>query len=225
MNITVYTLTRDRLELTSTCLSSLHAKAGRPFKHIVLDNGSEDGTQDWLVNSRDRFESLFLLKENIGIARACNLLKAHILGAKPGLIIKMDNDCEVVSDGILASIASLYGQLVPPFPVLSPHVSGIRTLVPRSHHTEVGGFRIGWTQIVGGLFHIVPVAVYQEYTYDESLPKARGNDGHFCKWLRDRGISIGYIEDLHVNHYQTTDGQERLFPEYFKRKKIEEKLK
>ena len=232
VRIVVYTLTRDRLELTRRCLPLLHEKAGHRFAHVVLDNGSTDGTVEWLRSKYTMFSNIVYEMENVGIARACNHLKEIVLSHSPDLVIKMDNDCEVLSDEILKSISMLYEHMVDsrPFtkfrslPVLSPHVSGCRTRVKRIGAVETGGFRIGWTQIVGGLFHVVPVAVYKEYCHDETLPKAWGNDGHFCKWLRERGTAIGYIEDLHVAHYLTTDGQERMFPEYFERKKLEEQL-
>ena len=59
--------------------------------------------------------------------------------------------------------------------------------------------------------------------YPETLPKAWGQDDHFCNWTKSKGCKVGYIEGLIVNHFETTDGQARRFPEYFERKFKEEK--
>jgi len=216
------------LALTQHCFNSLRKRAGHPYIHIVLDNGSKDGTVDWLRLSNVADE-VVVLPKNVGIACGCNMLRELVMANKPSLVIKMDNDCEILTAGLLDQVVDLYDRLCKSYsfeprqmPVLSPHVSGIRTQVHRQHIENLCSHEIGWTQIVGGLFHIVPIQHYERYLYDESLPLAYGNDGHFCKWLRGEGVPIGYIEDLHVAHYMTTDGQEAAMPEYFKRKRIEE---
>jgi GT2 family glycosyltransferase len=62
----------NRLELTRACLESLRP-APRPFELCVVDNGSTDGTREWL----ERFAWPFPLayhrnEENVGLIRALN---------------------------------------------------------------------------------------------------------------------------------------------------------
>ncbi len=227
MKVAVYTLTRDRLPYTQHCLSSFYENAGYPFKHFILDNGSQDGTPEWLRVNIPPEHTVIYSQENLGIARAANQLRPQVLSSNPDLIIKLDNDCEVLTPNILARIVAFYEAVKAEgavLPVTSPLVHGLRTRVGRIGYAKVGLFTLEYTQIVGGIFHVVPVGVYSQYAYDETLPKAFGNDGHFCKWLRERGVPIGYISELDVAHYETTDGQELRFPVYFKRKRIEEKV-
>jgi len=54
MKIAIYTLTRDRLQYTQDCFSSLWQNAGMPFDHYIVDNGSEDGTVEWLMQEAER---------------------------------------------------------------------------------------------------------------------------------------------------------------------------
>jgi len=139
----------------------------------------------------------------------------------------MDNDCEVVSDNILSQISEIFkdsfdkkfgNQFI-----LSPRVEGINKQPKRDGGTQLAGRTIGFTSIVGGLFHIVPSKVYSVYRYPKNLPKAWGQDDDFCNWAKNNGCKIGYIEGLVVNHYETTSGQAERYPKYFERKFKEEK--
>jgi glycosyltransferase involved in cell wall biosynthesis len=221
VKVAVYSLTRDRLEYTKRCFGALREKAGYPFDHYVFDNGSTDGTQQWL---QDEYQPAWFkpVAQNIGIARAANIVLDTLREKKPDLIVKCDNDCLVLTDGILASIVELYKRLNGRPWVLSPRVEGINRQPKRAREIELFGHRIGLTGIVGGLFHCVPSWIYFGYRYKEDLPLAYGNDGNFCEWLRAQRAAMGYIEDLSVQHCDTTDGQARRYPEYFARKRQEE---
>lgn len=226
MRIAIYTLTRDRLEFTKHCFQTLWDKAGYQFDHYVVDNGSVDGTVEWLKENCTKFTYVSLQPQNIGISKASNLA-LNIIEIKDtyDLIIKFDNDCEVISDNILGQIVEIYeaiGQFGPNY-ILSPRVEGINTQPTRGRQVQLAGRTIGLTAIVGGLFHVVPRAVYKHYKYPETLPKAKGQDDHFCDWAKKQGCEVGYIEGLVVNHYLTTNGQYQHNPAYFERKWKEEK--
>jgi len=234
MKVAIYTLTRDRLEYTKHCFSVLREKAGYPFDHFVVDNGSEDGTAEWLAKNAKDFEAITRFSENKGISEGSNqalrmiAFKEENCGQKYDLIIKMDNDCEVVTQDILQKIVRIYETVIDfeniPKYILSPRVQGINNQPSRVRMDTILGHAIGLTAIVGGLFHVVPRGVYKQYTYPLNTPKARGQDDDFCAWARKEGHEVGYIEDLIVNHYETTNGQAQRFPKYFERKRQEETL-
>jgi GT2 family glycosyltransferase len=224
MRIAVYTLTRERLDYTKACFASLQEKASAPFDHFVIDNGSKDGTADWLANE---YKPHFLrcYDRNYGISYASNAAVDYLMSGGYDLIIKFDNDCFVRSPNILAQIAELY-ESIGGFErtyVLSPHVEGIHRQPARGRYDIVGGRNIGFTAIVGGLFHVVPARIYREYRYPETLPLAWGQDDHFCHWVKERGGHVGYIEGLEVEHYRGTTQQAVDYPDYFERKWREEK--
>lgn len=221
MKVAIYTITRDRLEYTKHCFHVLKRKAGYPYDHFIVDNGSTDGTQEWL---KDNFQEdrLILLTENKGISLASNLALDKI-GDKYDLIIKMDNDCEVEYEGLLDRIVRIYENM-PPLRnlMLSPKVNGLVHQPFRYGKTMVDDCEIGLTNIVGGLFHVIPAKIYQQFRYNEYLPYAKGQDENICNWFKLQGGEVGYIEPISVNHYETTNGQAKRYPEYFERKKIEE---
>ena len=219
MRIAVYSLCRERLAFTKTCFASLREKAGVPFDHFCLDQGSRDGTADWLRNEYQPHH-LTVFPENIGISRGSNLMLEQILRGNYDLICKFDNDCLVVSENLLGQMAEIFsdvGQLAPRY-VLSPRVEGINNQPHRARFTMLAGRRVGLTAIVGGLFHCVPRGIYEQYRYPEDLPPGQFQDDFFCKWVRRHGGEVGYVEGLVVEHYRGTDQQAKDFPEYFERK-------
>jgi len=222
MKIAIYTLTRERLEYTKDCFQSLKEKAGHPYDHYVVDNGSKDGTVEWL--KENDFKKVIYNPENVGISKGSNQALEEIFKENYDLIIKMDNDCFIETDGILREIVKIYsslGQFSPQY-VLSPYVNGINNQPTRGGKDGIATYTIGLTAIVGGLFHIVPSLVYSKYRYDEKLPLAKYQDDFFCKWVKENGGRVGYIEELKVQHYEGTDNQAKRFPLYFERKWKEE---
>ncbi len=222
MKVAIFTLCRDRLAYSQHCFELLWQKAGHLYDHYVIDNGSEDGTVDWLMANRHRFKRVVFNGENEGIGVACNMA-LDLIGTGYDLICKMDNDCEIVTPDLVAKMVAVYsGAGGQPF-LLSPRVEGIRRQPKRDHNVNLAGHIIGRTGIVGGLCHWLQADVYQRYRYSTKLPKAWGNDGHFCDWAYRQRIPIGYVEELVVNHLDTTDGQALKYPDYFERKFREEK--
>jgi GT2 family glycosyltransferase len=225
MKIAIYTLTRERLEYSKLCLNSIKDKSGYPFDHYIIDNGSMDDTPKWLEENKLMFKKIVYNSENLGIAKAANIILKEIKKSEYDIIIKMDNDCMIKSNNILKEIVKIYNSLGNEKKnfILSPRVEGIGKQPRRVRYIDKEGYKIGMTSIVGGLFHIVPIEIYKNYIFQEKLPKASGNDSHFCGWAKNKGKTVGYIENLVVEHYETTGGQYKRYPDYYKRKFKEEK--
>ncbi len=229
MKIAIYSLTRDRREYTQQCFASLYATAGAKFDHYVLDNGSFDGTRELLNFHADagKFKWYSPQPENLGISVASNILLRRILQEDYDVICKFDNDCYVRTPNILSQICDVVTAAGDQW-IFSPRVEGINKQPKRARNVEIAGHPVGVVGIVGGLFHVVPASAYRAYMdaggYPEHLPKAKGQDDHLCDWWRRRRGNCGYIEDLVVEHFETTDGQAKRFPEYFERKWAEEKV-
>lgn len=227
MRIACYSLTRDRLNYTQHCFASLREKAGHEFDHYIVDNGSRDGTVGWLGREY-KPKWIYPFGENRGISIASNMALRAILVHSYDLVLKIDNDCKVTSDGILKAFADIYAHEDAQRWALSPRVEGINRQPARARHQGVGGRNVGSTAIIGGLFHVLPAHIYRQYYmgggYPEDLPLARGQDDHLCEWLRQHKYSKGYVEDLVVEHYRGTDQQAVDYPDYFQRKwDVEEK--
>lgn len=233
MRIAIYTLTRDRLDYTKHCFMRLKEKAGCAFDHFVVDNGSEDGSAEWLEEEYKPF-SLIKHPKNFGISHGSNVALAAIADASKvwpyDFICKIDNDCELTQPNTLLKVAQfthyLIHKMLRQSVLVSPRVNGINRQPYRggSFATPLGEF--GMTAIVGGLFHCAPARMYLRYRFPMDIPLAKGQDDAFCHWIKAacQGV-VGYYENITVNHYRTTDQQAEDYPEYFKRKWEEEKIK
>jgi GT2 family glycosyltransferase len=136
VNITVPTC--NRLEFTKRTLSAVKKHTRTPHVLTVVDNGSTDGTPEFLVQlARDGLiDNLILFRRNMGVACAANM--GFDVGMKP-LYLKLDNDMEVVRPDWLAPLVGLWCD--------TPEVSLIGPRLPGSGHpfetvTLPGGARV-----------------------------------------------------------------------------------
>jgi glycosyltransferase involved in cell wall biosynthesis len=206
VRVAVLTLTRDRLPYTQHCFDTLRENAGCDYHHVVLDQGSTDGTQDFL-NSDLSTDSYVLLPENIGINRGLNLLLDTIAIDDYDVIVKFDNDCELLTPNTLATVC---GMAIEHDIILSPRIHGLRN--PVWSFGEWHG--IDLTPIVGGIFMATPADVYQEgFRYREDVGLWGTDDSDLCQHVG----RCGYVRGYDANHYLTTDGQHADIPHYFAR--------
>jgi GT2 family glycosyltransferase len=216
--IAVFSLTRDRLDYTKHCFNSLHEYAGIEFDHYVLDNGSQDGTPEWLEQQFDEnaIQCLVLQSENVGICRGLNqLLERTSEMDDYDVIVKVDNDCELTQPNTLRDIASL---VLEGGCILSPRILGLRQPPKSVRELHIGGEIIQDVPQIGGIFMAVPAWNYTEFgfRYDES--QMIYDDVQICAAWRQRGGTCGYVKRFEAWHYETTDRQHFRYPSYFARK-------
>jgi GT2 family glycosyltransferase len=95
-NVCAIVVTYNRLRLLKKCLISLQRQLIRPRKIIVVNNGSSDGTSEWLKNQNDL---IVISQENLGGAGGffSGMKLAHKLGFEWLWLmdddIYADNDC------------------------------------------------------------------------------------------------------------------------------------
>lgn len=212
--VAVLTLTRDRLDYTRHCFQTLRDNAGCDFHHYVLDQGSTDGTADWL--EEQDCETLWLT-ENIGISLGHNLLLDHI-GPSYDVYVTFDNDCEVTMLGTLAAAARVAadgGWIV------SPQVRGLINTPTPGEPVYVAGEPVGPFPAIGGIFRAMPAAFANTFRFNTGNPTWGGDENDVGRAAAARGIGVGYLLNWHVNHYRTTEQQNADFPDYHQRKILE----
>ncbi len=212
MRIAVMTLTRDRLPYTQHCFQTLRDNAGCSYDHFVLDQGSTDGTVEWL-DEQDDLDVTFVRK-NIGICPALNLLLDEAINAEHyDVLVRVDNDAEVLQPDTLQIAADLASRFQT---ILAPRVLGLRNPPPTMSTFNLDGYTINETTHLGGIFMAIPATLFSElgYRFNEQFPPWTG-DEDICRWYEGR---CGYIDALEINHYLTTDGQAADDVEYLERK-------
>lgn len=216
MRVAVLTLTRDRLDYTKHCFARLHELAGCDFDHYVLDQGSADGTPEWL---RDEYAPKWveLLPENVGIHKGRNILFDRAPGYDAYAC--MDNDCELVTDGTLETVAALVEKTGW---ILSPRVDGLLNPQHGDEWVDLEGWRVASAGALGNMLRTFPGdMIAQGFRFNEDSPKWGRDEAWPCEWWAGRGGNAGYLLDLAVNHYRTTAVQNEDYPDYFARKLAE----
>ncbi|QSZ27972.1 glycosyltransferase [Aceticella autotrophica] len=86
-------LTHNQLEYTKLCIESIRKYTDVPYEIIVVDNGSTDGTVDYLEKQNDI--TLIKNSENLGFAKGCN---QGIAVSKGEFIVLLNNDTIVTKN-------------------------------------------------------------------------------------------------------------------------------
>jgi glycosyltransferase involved in cell wall biosynthesis len=220
MDVAVLTLTRNRLEYTKHCFDSLAKYAGCPFDHYVLDQGSTDGTLEWLAEQP--VSRTAALPENIGISRGMNLLLEWIEDEGYDVIVKFDNDCELTQPNTLRDVCAL---ALEGNALLSPRILGLNNPPRVTRELRIGAETIQDIPQIGGIFLAAPAWVYTAFRYNDNAPPWGGDDVEICAWFRrEHGGTCGYVKRLEAWHYETTSGQHARYPDYFARTLVEGKV-
>jgi GT2 family glycosyltransferase len=116
--------TAGRLRLLKQCIDSIYSHTSTPFEIIVVDNGSSDGTEEWLRNEAKTRPDIVSLRqpENLGYQKATNI---GIRKAKGKFVLLFNDDAWVEArepdgkDWLQAYIDELEGD--PKLGLVGPH--------------------------------------------------------------------------------------------------------
>lgn len=233
--VAIFTLTYDRLELTKKSFESLEKTAGYKFDHFVIDNGSTDGTKDWIAKTKEsdwcNKRLLIINDSNMGISIASNQAVNQIKNepafskVKPyDIIVKVDNDAEFISEGWLKRMVDIWKtnhQII-----MSCYVEGLKDNpggAPRYHRGTIKGEPIGMTNHLGGVCVFASAKAYDNFRWDEDDYLHSAQDLAFSQYITTHGFAMGYLENYSLRH--VTEEMEQQYPEYYERRKEEKRTK
>ncbi|MCD4651351.1 MAG: glycosyltransferase [Candidatus Cloacimonetes bacterium] len=98
--VNIVIVTYNRLHFTKQCLVALKKFTQCPHSVTIVDNASQDGTREYLLNclSKKEIDRLLLLDKNYGVAAAANTGWEF---SSDGIYLKLDNDIMVQRSGWL----------------------------------------------------------------------------------------------------------------------------
>jgi len=225
----IYTFSWNRLEYTQRCIKALEKKAGWPYVHLVIDQGSTDGSAEWLKKNygKNNNSEVIILSENIGLPAGINLAHELLIDAGIEWIMKLDNDGELLSNDCLKKLmAAMLDPEKPRDLILSPYVKGLvvhkggvsRGLPPK-YPQRWEKYNISFTSGLGGICRLCHKSVLARYgQWDTNKPKHYAEDLEFTGKWEELGWFNGYMEDIFVLHMDGSLGQQKKYPEYFKHK-------
>lgn len=226
--VAVFTLTYDRIEYTQSCFEQMRKTAGYDYDHYVIDNGSTDGTFEYLDKSETSGEikQVHAYTDNQGISRGSNQAIETILSKEYDIIIKVDNDCHFENKGWLEAMINVWksNHRI----ALSCYVQGLKDNpggAPRYYRGRIAGETIGMTHHLGGICHFVDAKAYKNFRWDEDSYLHGMQDVEFSQYLEKNGYQMGYLENWFCTHIDGTDGQHKKYPEYFERRKLEKRTR
>jgi GT2 family glycosyltransferase len=201
MSVAAVTITYNRLELTRATMDSFYSKTSVDY-HLFVDNGSTDGTQEYLKNY-DRI----ILDNNYGITEAFCLAVSKLDGYD--YILKLDNDVETVTEDIISKMV-WFLERHPDYAVSPVDLNILPNFRPRSIRKFVmDGYRVEVASHTGGAFQMAHSNIVKDLCKDKRHFKQ--GDYMIGHWYRRHGVNPTYLTDLEMRHiglnYSTPTGQ------------------
>ncbi|HXA42100.1 MAG TPA: glycosyltransferase family 2 protein [Candidatus Solibacter sp.] len=209
--VSIVVVTHDNLVFTRLCLESLLASTGAPtFEVVVVDNGSTDGTVDYLgrLASADARVEVISSKANLGFAAGTNL---GFKAARGERLVALNNDTIVAAGWLAGLVRHLEDRTVGMVgPVTNQAPDESRVMVD---YTTYGGFleaaaaraSVDRARDVAGLT-LFCVALRRDVLdrvglLDERFQVGMFEDDDYCLRLEAAGLRLRVAEDVLVHHF------------------------
>ena len=229
-------VTFNNLSLNRLCIENLYAKTEWPnFEVIVVDNGSTDGTPEYLKEAEILYPNMTVLlnESNLGFAAANN---AGLAKATGEYLVLLNNDT-IPTRGWLSTLIrhleenhriGLIG------PVTNAIANDAKIAVGYTNASEIEAWAAQYTRENDG--RVVPInmlamfcvamrrQVFEEVGFlDERFGIGMFEDDDYCRRIRSRGYELRCAHDSFIHHWQRASfillGEDRYLEIYHENKK------
>lgn len=236
--ISVVTLTHNKLACTQRCLRSYFQTTGGQWELIVVDNGSTDGTREWLQDYRTEAASQGVpvtVIQNPGNIGCCTARNQGIACAQGHYIVFVDNDVALRTRSWLSRMAAAC-DADPAIAMVGPKI--VYPYPP--HNIQFAGGAVspsGRVQFCGrGEARTDPRFTYRREVqfaisaccmvrrdclarhggFDEAFNPVEYEEIDLAYRLRSKGYKILYLPDVEMYHFEsvTTAGTAALPNKY-----------
>jgi glycosyltransferase involved in cell wall biosynthesis len=198
--IDIVLTTYNRIEFTKKSIQYLKERTKTPYRLIVVDNNSNDGSQEMLYNLKqnDLISHLILLEENYGIHMAKNY-GLSLVRSEP-YYIDTDNDllCPKLDPDWINRLTTLMDN----FPSFGAISCRPQVLVGRGGHEFDGPEEVVKFNHLGAHLRIMRTEVVRRVGGWEKTWTANRN--HEDKWisekLKNEGLDVGYAKNVRCFH-------------------------
>lgn len=185
--VTVIIPNYNGLVFMEPCFAALDKQTGEAFEVLVVDNGSTDGSVEWL--KEHQIPSIFL-KENTGFSGAVN---AGIKAAVTPYVILLNNDTEVTPSFVSELTAAMER---------SPSVFAVSSKMIQMHHKEL-------MDDAGDMYSVLGWAYQRGVGQDVRLYNREREVFSACAgaavYRREVFDEIGYFDEMHFAYLEDID--------------------
>ena len=200
-------VTYNRLEFTKKTLDSIINHTKIPYRLIVIDNNSSDGTRGFLQERKDEglVDKLILMDKNVGLE---NALQRGFQEVKSKFFVTVDNDC--IAPNLQPCWLKQTTNLMDFYPSygavsLRPQVLiGVGSIFDKTNEKAIIE-----NNVCGGSYRVMRTEAVKKVGgwTDKFENDGRGNEEHdICSKLKGAGFMVGYFNNVWTYHMFGDDG-------------------
>lgn len=217
--VSIITRCYNRLEYTSMCIRSIkHMTDYEDYNHIVIDQGSTDGTQQFLKSLvKEGFYNLKIQLNEENSGDAGGMLDGYKLTDDDcKYIFQFDNDCEVITENYMESLVKVMDEN-PKIGIIMMKRNGVGRSINPVNVRDIGGVHLGdipkatCCMIIRKelLDQLNIWYTGQKIGWGFSISNAIKRMGYLV--LKSTNIQVNHIDGGNVKH-----GQSKKYSNYFK---------
>jgi len=227
--VSVVTLTHNKLAVTRRCLASLLATSGPEWELIVVDNGSTDGTPEWLGGFAEQAAGagvelrVLANARNVGCSTGRN---QGLAAAQAPAVVFMDNDVALRSRAWLSGLAQRLAalpeagivgpKLLYPYPPHDIQCAGVG--ISRQGRVQFRGRGQGRADpcfnleeevqcLISACFMARTEIVRAAGGFDEAFNPVEFEDFDLCYKVREAGRRCYYVPSVEMYHFESITTQ------------------
>ena len=200
-------ITFNRLSFTKKTFDSIVNRTNTPYRLIVVDNNSDDGTRSFLQEKKGEglIDELILMDENVGLE---NALQRGLQEVKSKFFVTVDNDC-IAPDlspcwlKQATNVMEFHKQYAAVS--LRPQVLiGVGPIFDKHNNKAIIE-----NNVCGGSYRVMRKDAVNKVGgwTDKFENDGRGNEEHdICSKLRSAGFLVGYFNNIWTYHMFGEEG-------------------
>ena len=214
----IITRALNRLEYTVMCIRGVHKLSGtKDYKHIVINQGSTDGTKQWLDSLlKEKYYQLEVKHNEENSGDAGGMKQGwEMLSDDCKYVMQFDNDCEPVTSRFLFNLTMVMDNSPKIGALMMKRLNVNRVLTPKNV-VNLYGLNIGEieTATCCTIFRRKVVEDIGIWFNQEKI----GWGQTISKEMKKRNYKICKCLDIKVNHIDGSEGQARKYPLYYSNK-------
>ena len=212
--VSIIMLTYNALEFTQQAIDSITANTHHRYEMVLVDNGSTDGTKDYLRGQLERHSDWQLIDnaDNRGFAAGNN---QGVEAARGRYVLLLNNDV-LVADGWLTSLVNSL-ERDPRIGMVGPvanNVSGRQRIDSGTYSDDDGYYEFAAyvrernkglltpRRRIAGFAMLLQRELYRDLGgLDEQFGSGNYEDDDLCVRLREQGLAIMVNEGIYLHHF------------------------